>query len=197
MTNEKKSFYAKDESYKNDFLDKLATGWNILLLFMFFMLVTTLFFPWFSDVLGVPEEGVETIDLQFTYSPQELYRMLENYGEQGRRVYAISHLSSDVIFPVIYAFLFSLSITYTFRRAFSLSSPLQKFKYLPFLLLGFDLLENILLVILLLAFPQPLTALALMAGLVTAIKWILSGLVVLLPFVGLFAWLIKSLRRLA
>ena len=189
MTYDNVPKHAENTEEREDFLDRMAKGWVILIFLLLFFFTTSFFMPWFSQVLGIPDKGVTSIDLQFTYSPQRLYQMIGQYGERGRQVYAVSHLTADVIFPLVYAFFFSLSITYTFRRSFSLSSRVQKLKYLPFVLLGFDLLENFFLVILLLAFPQPLAALAFIAGLVTAVKWLLSGIVVFFSLFGLIVFL--------
>ena len=173
----------------SDLLKRMAKGWVVLLFFVSFMLTTSLVFPWMSSTLQLPEEGVEKIDLQFTYSPGKLYEIMEAYGEQGRKAYAISHLTSDVLFPFVYAFLFGTAISYTFQRAFPSGSRAQRLNLVPIVLLMVDFLENIGLVILLLAYPARMMWLATLTGWSTALKWVLSGASVILPLIGLVVWI--------
>lgn len=51
---------------------------------------------------------VNVIDLQFSYTPEHIYEMISAYGEQGRQLYLSMKLPADLIYPVVYAFLFSL-----------------------------------------------------------------------------------------
>ncbi|MCJ7623129.1 MAG: hypothetical protein MUO76_06475 [Anaerolineaceae bacterium] len=148
-----------------------------------------------ASILQVPEGGVEKIDLQFTYSPGRLYEIMEPYGEGGRRAYAFSHLTSDVLFPFVYAFLFGIAISYTIQRAFPSDSWIQRLNLVPFALLLVDFLENISLVILLLSYPSRMLWLAGLAGWSTALKWVLSGASVILPFVGLVLWIVRRIRK--
>jgi hypothetical protein len=173
----------------------MARGWVVLLFLALFILTTSVVFPFFANLLDVPEQGVEPIDTQFTYSPARLYEIMAAYGEDGRRGYALSHLTADVIFPLVYSFFFGTAISFTFRGAFLADSRLQMLNLTPFALLVVDLLENTLLVILLLAFPAPLTILAAAAGAVTAVKWLFSGAVVLLVVVGLALWAYRLINR--
>jgi hypothetical protein len=179
----------------SDLLKRMAKGWILLLFFVSFMLTTSLVFPWMSSTLQVPEEGVEKIDLQITYSPEKLYEIMEPYGEEGRKAYAISHLTSDVLFPIVYLFLFGTAISYTFQRAFPSESWVQRLNLVPFALLLVDFLENTILVILLLSFPTRMIWLARLAGWVTGFKWVLSGISVLLPFIGLLLWIVRRIRK--
>ena len=65
-------------------LQRMAKGWVVILFLCFFFLTTAVIFPLSSRLLGVPEEGVTTIDTQLHYTPTELYAIMDAYGEQGR-----------------------------------------------------------------------------------------------------------------
>jgi len=179
----------------SNLLRRMAKGWVVLLFLVLFILTTSVVFPFFANLLDIPDEGVESIDTKMYYSPAELYDMMEAYGEVGRRGYAQSHLTADLIFPLVYSFFFGTAISFTFLRAFPAESGFQMLNLVPFGLFAFDLLENTLLVILLLSFPAQLTVLAFAAGVVTAVKWLFSAASVLLPFIGLGAWVVRLLRR--
>jgi hypothetical protein len=178
----------------SDQLVKLATGRNLLLLCLLFLLTTSVIFPLMSSLIDDPAGELEKIDTKLYYSPEDLYEIMEPYGEQGRRVYALSHLTADVLFPLVYAFFFGLLISYLFQRGFPKESWVHRLNLVPFGLLIFDLIENLGVVILLLAYPTRMVGLALLTGLVTSAKWMLAGITVTLPLVGAAVWLIMSLR---
>jgi uncharacterized membrane protein YeiB len=147
---------------------------------------------WMSSLFPMFNEGVEKIDLHFTYSPIELYEHIEPYSDEGRKAYAISHLTSDVLFPLIYAFLFGAAITYFYQRAFRQDSWLQRLILVPFVLLLVDILENIGLFILLQTYPVRMLWLARLTGWFTALKWTLSSFVILLLLFGLVIWIVRG-----
>ena len=178
----------------SDQLVRLATGRNLLLLFLLFLLTTSVIFPLVSSLIEDPAGELEKVDTKLYYSPAELYEIMEPYGDQGRRVYALSHLTADVLFPLVYAFFFGLLISYLFQRAFPKEFWVQRLNLVPFGLLIFDLIENVGVVILLLAYPTQMVGLAHLTGLVTSVKWILAGITVALPLAGLVVWFISSLR---
>ena len=177
----------------SNFLRRMSKGWVVLTFLGLFILVVSVIFPIISTRLGVPDD-VQKIDLLFGYTPQQLYRIMQEFGQVGRRAYALNHLTSDVIFPLVYAFLFSTAISYTFVRAFPPSSWLQYINLLPFGLLVVDFIENFSLVALLLTYPQKLTVLAGFAGAVTALKWVLSFLSVAASITGLAAMLFRKYK---
>ncbi len=175
-------------------LQRMARGWVVILFLVLFFLTTTVVFPFSSRLLGVPEEGVTAIDTRLYYTPAELYGMMDAYGEQGRVGYALNHVTADLLFPLVYSFFFGTAISFLFLRAFTHNSRIQRLNLTPFALLAVDLVENISLLVLLLAFPAPLRGLAFAAGIVTAIKWLLSGVTLLLVLFGLAAWLFKRVK---
>lgn len=178
----------------SNLLIRLANGRTLLILFLLFILTTSVIFPLMSSLIEDPAGELEKIDTKLYYSPAELYEIMEPYGAQGRRVYALSHLTADVFFPLVYAFFFGLLIANIFQRAFPKDSWAQRLNLVPFMLLIFDLVENLGIVILLLSYPTQMVGLARLTGLVTSLKWILAGITVILPLAGAVVWLIRSLR---
>jgi hypothetical protein len=178
----------------SDYLIRTASGRILIILFVVFILTTSVIFPLVSSLIEDPAGELESIDTKLYYSPAEFYEIIEPYGDQGRRVYALSHLTADVLFPLVYAFFFGLLIAFFFQRAFPVDSWVQRLNLVPFGLLIFDLIENLGVVILLLAYPTQMVGLAHLTGLVTSVKWILAGITVALPLAGLVVWFISSLR---
>ena len=174
-------------------LIRLANGRTLLILFLLFILTTSVIFPLMSSLIEDPAGELEKIDTKLYYTSAELYEIMEDYGDQNRRVYALSHLTADVLFPLVYASFFGLLIAYIFQCAFPKDSWVQRLNLVPFVLLIFDLIENLGIVILLLSYPTKMVGLASFTGIITSLKWVLAGITVALPVVGTGVWLIRSL----
>ena len=177
----------------SNLLIRLANGRTLLILFLLFILTTSVIFPLMSSLIEDPAGELEKIDTKLYYTSEELYEIMEHYGDQDRRVYALSHLTADVLFPLVYASFFGLLIAYIFQRAFPQDSWVQLLNLAPFVLLIFDLIENLGVVILLLAYPTQMGGLACVTGMVTSVKWMLAGITVALPLVGAVVWFFRNI----
>jgi len=177
----------------SELLMRLATGRNLIIVFILFILTTSVIFPLMSSLIEVPAGELEKIDTKLYYTSAEFYKIIAAYGDQGRQVYALSHLTADVLFPLVYAFFFGLLLSYIFQRAFPIDSWVQGLNLVPFVLLIFDLIENLGVVILLLAYPTQMEGLARFTGIITSVKWIIAGITVALPLAGAVVWLYRSL----
>ncbi|MBI9047585.1 MAG: hypothetical protein JEZ06_24080 [Anaerolineaceae bacterium] len=144
-----------------------------------FMLTTSILFPWASNKLSIPQ-GVEKIDTQQFYSADKFYEIIETYGPAGRSGYAISHFTSDLVFPIVYTLFFGLWIAWALRKILPGKSKWHLLNLTPLALFVFDLMENTLVTILLLTYPSRMNWLASISGFVTAIKWFFSAASVLL-----------------
>lgn len=80
---------------------------------------------------------LEPPDAKRHYSPDELYAFLEGIGESGRRLYAWTQVTLDVIYPVVYCLLFAVLLVVLWRW-----EKLRCVVLLPLLTGVFDLLEN-------------------------------------------------------
>jgi len=177
----------------SNLLIRLANGRTLLILFLLLILTTSVIFPLMSSLIEDPAGELEKIDTKLYYTSEELYEIMEHYGDQNRRVYALSHLTADVLFPLVYASFFGLLIAYIFQRAFPQDSWVQLLNLAPFVLLIFDLIENLGVVILLLAYPTQMGRLAYVTGMVTSVKWMLAGITVALPLVGAVVWFFRNI----
>jgi len=162
-----------------------ATSRNLIIVSTFFILMNIFIMPVIEARVQDTSGGAGTLDLLFSYNPDQAYAMISAYGESGRNFYAISALTA-------YALLFSLLLAYSLPQAFSPGSWLQKTIPFPFTALIADYLENFCIVIMLLVFPQRIPFLAEVSGFFTTLKWVLTGAATLLVVAGLAGVLVKN-----
>eukprot|EP00055_Hartaetosiga_balthica_P004958 m.13834 g.13834 ORF g.13834 m.13834 type:complete len:187 (+) comp4205_c1_seq1:125-685(+) len=120
--------------------------------------------------------GEEMLDTSFEYSALEAKARFQTYGEVGRHVYALASLTVDVAFPLFYGLL-------SFYWVNMVSKSISIWKqgvYFPFaiaqlvltvLVMLLDVLENILLVRLLVGFPNITDQQIETASSLTKLKW--------------------------
>lgn len=153
-----------------DFLNKNAT-WNTNLiligLILFFNLVL---FP----LVYKPIEITIPLDLQFSYSPEKAYTLLEKYNQKELRQYVIGELTVDFIYPIVYT-LFLVFLIFKLSKKKTLS-------LFPLLILFLDYFENIGIVTLIIQLPQNLPNLVMLTSLFTSLKWILIAITIVLIF---------------
>ncbi|WP_013323190.1 hypothetical protein [Gloeothece verrucosa] len=125
--------------------------------------------------------GGQLLDSQFLYSPDFAYQTINNYPQKGREFYAKETVTIDFIFPIIYSLLFA-SILRLLLKSRSVSrkqvtDPSQvywsNFYFFPFVVMVFDLLENLSIFTMLKLYPKKLEILAQCASFFTSVKLIL------------------------
>ena len=181
----------------SNWIYRISSGWVALAGVVIFFLFIFLVLPGqsagdadlFSDA-GIP-------DLSFYYSADDLYRMADDYGEDGREAYIRARFTFDLIWPLVYTFFLTTTISWVFSRVLSIDSTLRWVNLAPFLGMIFDYLENISTSIVIWRFPAHTPLIGSLAGFFTIIKWLFVGgsFVVLILGCILAVWkLIKSWR---
>jgi hypothetical protein len=170
-----------------DFLETRASPKGVVILVMAILPFNALIFPLIGDKL---EEisGYRMLDVLFNYSPGDVFTHLDAYGYSGRLLYLISSLSVDFVYPIVYSFLLAFLLTLFLRRSFPPGNPLIRMQLIPFGMLCFDYLENVILAILLAVYPAKPTLLAFAASLFTSLKWcfaVISFLALLISIAAL------------
>ncbi len=124
------------------------------------LLVNFVIFPRFSGIYG--GSGNLPLDVMFHFTVDDVRRALSIMGERGRRAFVVGHLLVDTPYAVVYAF--------TYVCVFSLLGAGLKFRILPFVVATFDILENVVLSVSALTFPnlRPWASIASIAG---TLKW--------------------------
>lgn len=170
-------------------LDRWATGRNVLLLGVVVVLFSAVILPAATSRIESYSGGVEILDLELHFSAAEAYSRIEAYGPRGRRLYAWTGMTLDVVYPAAYAAFLSLLALYFLRRGLPGAPGVRKLALVPFLALVADILENSGIAILLVTYPTRLEGLAAVVGTVTTTKWLfvaLSAAVVTLAAMSAF-----------
>lgn len=167
----------------SNWLQRLSTGWVTLVAMLVFVLFTALVLP--GQAAASPAGADWTPDLSFFYTADELYRLAEAYGEQGRAAYIEQRFTFDLIWPVVYAAFLTTAIGWLFRRVFAPGSPWQLANLAPVLGMLFDYLENISASLVMARYPASTGFVDSLAPIFTMLKWILLGGSFALLFVGL------------
>lgn len=132
-------------------------------------------FEWRKKKLGCQ---IILFDARFWYTPLEAQELLKEIGDHGRRIYAFTQITLDVVFPFVYGGLISIMF-------FAYSSPKYLF-LIPIVTVIADLLENITTAYLAWSYKGLLSQLAWAAAIFTAAKYIgliLSFLVILFEII--------------
>lgn len=174
----------------SEWLYKVSRGWVALAGLVIFLLFTALVLP--AQTAGADSNNAEvgSPDLSFYYSPHELYKMAEAYGEQGRADYIWARFTFDLIWPLVYTLFLGTAISWTFSLAFSERSVWRWGNLAPILGMIFDYAENISTSLVMYRYPETSGFLVMLAPIFTSIKWIFVGgsFILLLIGIGCAIW---------
>lgn len=170
-------------------LSQIAS-WKTLLFFFALDMSFNLYFLKNAEsrinALSGNENGV--IDLTFGIKPQKTLDLVAAYSPEARSFYAHTELTTDIIYPIVYAFFFGIVLTLLFRN--KSYSPFSTVNVLPFVSLIFDYLENFSIVALLKSYPTQSHTLAWICEIVKMIKWLSIGVAMVFILYGLARWII-------
>ena len=139
-------------------------SWPVVALLFIAYITFSLGFAWRQTILG---SQVHLLDARFFYSPTEAQKLFEMLGSQGRQIYAITELSLDLIFPLIYGSLLAIFLI----RMYSGETG-KNLIMLPLLVMSADLLENGTSAYLALSFDGNASTLAWAGSIFTTTKWV-------------------------
>jgi hypothetical protein len=108
--------------------------WPVVALLVVALVICVQGFLLRAKVLG-PENEIP--DSQVWYTPDKLRDIMERLGEHGRRVYAVTTMTLDVIFPLVYGGLFAGLIAHVYRPPAA-----RVLAAVPALTIAADLAEN-------------------------------------------------------
>ena len=162
-----------------------AKGWLVLILLVLDGFFGGFLLPLIQGMMQGGDGRIMPLDLMMFATPDKLFAMIEMYGEFGRPFYRNVELTVDIVYPVVYLFFFGLTISWFFQRGLAPGSSIRKLNIMPLAVWFFDLLENIVIVILLSIFPSQPAALGWLRFLFTTVKWVFAAASILLILVGL------------
>ena len=119
--------------------------------------------------------GVEKpiIDTWFGYTPEKVFGVIDALKAEGRRQYALSEVTLDLLYPLVYNGLLAVLLGLSAPAAFPGTWLATWLPRLPLMSLLADYSENICIVILLKGYPRQPAALARLASAITVIKFCL------------------------
>jgi hypothetical protein len=161
--------------YISDQFYRLSTGWVTLAALVFFVAFTALVLPRQSAQAEAGAGGAGSPDMSFWYSPRDLYRMAEAYGEQGRAAYVRARYTFDVVWPLVYTAFLTTGISWIYARAFTAGSRWRRANLLPALGALLDYLENLATSAVMVRYPIQTPVVDVLAPVFTAGKWVLIG----------------------
>jgi hypothetical protein len=134
------------------------------------------------------------IDTWFGYTPEKVFGVIDALKAEGRRLYAITQVTLDLLYPLVYNGLLAVLLGLSVPAAFPGTWLAEWLPRLPLLSLLSDYSENICIVILLLGYPRQPAALARLASAITVIKFCLiaAGLLGVLVSGGI--WIFSQIR---
>ena len=142
----------------------------------------------FAKDAGVP-------DLSFIYQPEDLFRMADSYGEEGRREYVNSRLTFDLIFPIAYTYFNVTTLGFVLNQGMLGGRKMKILLLLPIMAMIFDLLENTFSSLVMLTHPERILWISQSGVYATMMKWIFVGLAFGLALISLVLTVLRAIRN--
>ena len=143
------------------------------------------------DITG----GVGLLDMMVLYTPEQAYAHLAAMGEAGR-AFDLTHIVPlDFVFPFLYTLFSAVTITWLLHKWLPAQSRWHRLNVVPLAGGIGDYLENLGIIIMIIAWPSPLPDIArftMVAGLVKFSFIILADLIIAGSLIG---WAVSALRK--
>ncbi len=179
-------------------LHKFSTGWLTLCALVIFLLFMALVLPDQSAKAEKIAGEAGSPDTSLFYTANDLYRMAEAYGPDGRAAYIRARFTFDAVFPLVYTFFLVTAISWLCRRAFPADSRWRQANPVPLLGMLFDYLENFSAALVIGRYPSPTPVVDFLAPVFTLVKWIFVGgsfvLLVVVALAAAWRWFTASRR---
>lgn len=129
--------------------------------------------------------GLKVLDLELSYTLQQVQLLFDTLGEEGRSIYRAVELTEDFFYPLSYGLLLSLGIVYFFQKSFPKIPQMALLGIFPLIAMLFDYTENFLIAHMLSVYPQISESKVLLASSATTLKWGFVIISLLLIFTAL------------
>lgn len=166
-------------------------GWRILVLFAGLVVYLAVTLP---VLQAAPGGDVVALDAQVFYNPENAFSTVTSYGT-SRQFWTFLYLTWDIVTPILYTLTFGLSISWLFQRSFKPETNLKILNVIPVGAGLFDILENISIVVLFIAFPSKPIVVAWLAAFSTLFKVSFLGVSVLLILIGLVLAVVNKFKK--
>ncbi len=129
------------------------------------------------------------------YSYEYVNLLMATLGEKGRQAYLFHQLPVDMVFPFLFGVSNCLILAYLLHRMDKLEGSFVYLCLLPLLAGGFDYLENLGIVALLMSYPDVSRALTTVTGLFTILKSALTAFYFVVLIITLLVWGIGYFKK--
>jgi hypothetical protein len=129
------------------------------------------------------------------YTTEYAISLLNAIGQQGRDLYLSLQLPLDFIYPGLFIIFYSIFFAWLLKKNHGLESKVYYALYLPILAGLFDYAENILIIMMLKAYPHLDSGLVAAASLATIVKSILSSIFFTLLLLSIIQVIWKSIFK--
>ncbi|WP_299494709.1 hypothetical protein [uncultured Shewanella sp.] len=122
---------------------------GVFLILNFILQAAILFF-----VYPLVSSTVEPLDVQISLNPEIIKGFFNTISLTGLEIYRLNEMTVDMVFPLIYAFAYSLLLIELMKSCHVIHSTLKYIALLPFVIALFDVLENINIILAINQFPE-------------------------------------------
>ncbi|GAA6135800.1 hypothetical protein NBRC116188_25900 [Oceaniserpentilla sp. 4NH20-0058] len=137
------------------FIRKYSTGKIVISFFVLTMAVYLTMLSYSIPAVTAYAPHLPIFDLSPTgYSFSYAYELLDTLGSEGRDLYLYTQLPLDFIYPGLFSITYSLLLVWLFGKTFKEKSKVYYFALVPFLAGIFDYAENVLIVNMIMSFPE-------------------------------------------
>jgi len=157
------------------FLIKYSTGWVALASLIVFLAFGAFVLPGQSAAAEAYSGEVGSPDTSLFYASDDLYRMAETYGPDGRAAYIHARFTFDLIFPFIYGVFLTAGLGWLLGKTTKHESRWRLLVLAPLFGVLLDLLENISAAFVIGRFPLRSPLAAVLAPVFTFDKWVFVG----------------------
>ncbi len=159
-------------------IQKNTSRRTLILLFLLFIIFMFVLFPVTTKNIrkGKITEANRMLDTRLTYNSKTVKTYLASLNSSERLKEAIIHLTLDLVYPVIYTLLLSVTALTILKLINNLGTEVKlnieiKIVSFPLLITLLDYTENALITVMLLKYPTFNASLAETCGIITTIKW--------------------------
>ena len=164
----------------SNWLIRYTSGKKVIFLGTIFLIYIFFLLPHLADIMSHVSQNQGSPDTHLFYTSSELYTLISQFSEEGRREYIQTRFSYDLFWPIVYVSFLSLAISFSHKYLLSCNVILKSyrvyFNLLPFVAGFFDFFENVTISLNMYFYPEHLWGIASISGYCTLFKWLFVGL---------------------
>jgi len=157
-----------------DFLEKYSNKKNLFIGIALVVFINTIAFPYFPLLFPeTPFSPKNFLDIRFGFTAETVQDTLSFMQEEGRYIYGLSTTIIDIPYAFIYGFVVSSLIVFLLKKRKTNLQPrkVQMLILMPFVITGFDLIENAGIIYFINSYPHINPHIIQLISISTQLKW--------------------------